>query len=348
MHRRSLLAGAAAAASLPRFAIGQPAGSRVLRFVPQANLTCIDPIWTTANITRNHGFMVYDTLYGLDASFRAAAADGGRPCGVEDEGRSVTITLRDGLRFHDGEPVRAADCVASINRWMKRNPIGQKLATVLDELTRVDDRRLRFRLKRPSRMLFAALAKPANPACFIMPERIAQTDPSSSSATRSAAAPSASSATSSISGASSSMSAIRTTCRARRQAEPDRRAARWRISTASNGASSPMRRPPPPRCSRARSTGTSSRRPTIQTLLRRNRTHRGRADRPAAADWHPALQPPAPALQRQADAPGAAAGDGPGRLHDGDRRRRSARCTAPGRHLHPRHAAGERCRPRSR
>ena len=81
MHRRSLLAGAAAAASLPRFAIGQPAGSRVLRMVPQANLTSIDPIWTTANITRNHGFMVYDTLYGLDAGFRDAAADGGRPCG---------------------------------------------------------------------------------------------------------------------------------------------------------------------------------------------------------------------------------------------------------------------------
>jgi peptide/nickel transport system substrate-binding protein len=175
MHRRSLLAGAASAASLPRFAIGQPAGSRVLRMVPQANLTSIDPIWTTANITRNHGFMVYDTLYGLDAGFRdhPQMAEGHV---VEDEGRSVTITLRSGLRFHDGEPVRAADCVASIARWMKRNPTGQKLETVLDELVAVDDRRLRFRLKRAFPMLIRGLASPANPACFIMPERVAKTD----------------------------------------------------------------------------------------------------------------------------------------------------------------------------
>ena len=108
MHRRALLASAALAA-LPRFAIGQPAGTRTLRMVPQANLTSIDPIWTTANITRNHGFMVYDTLFGMDAEFRAQPqmAEGAR---TEEDGRAVTITLRTGLKFHDSEPVRAADC----------------------------------------------------------------------------------------------------------------------------------------------------------------------------------------------------------------------------------------------
>ena len=84
---------AATAAGLPRFAVGQPAGARTLRMVPQANLTSIDPIWTTANITRNHGFMVYDTLFGMDAGFRARPqmAEGAR---TEEDGRAVT-TPRD-------------------------------------------------------------------------------------------------------------------------------------------------------------------------------------------------------------------------------------------------------------
>ncbi|GAA0579415.1 ABC transporter substrate-binding protein [Craurococcus roseus] len=179
MQRRALLASAAAAtaaAGLPRFAVGQPAGARTLRMVPQANLTSIDPIWTTANITRNHGFMVYDTLFGMDAGFRAQPqmAEWAR---TEEDGRAVTIALRTGLKFHDGEPVRAADCVASIRRWMKRNPTGQKLESVVDSLEALDDRSFRFRLKRPFPMLIKGLASPTNPVCFVMPERVARTDP---------------------------------------------------------------------------------------------------------------------------------------------------------------------------
>ncbi len=176
MHRRSLLAGAAAGAVLPRFAIGQPAGSRVLKFVPQANLTSLDPIWTTANVTRNHAWLVYDVLYGMDAQFRPQPqmAEGHT---VEDDGRVYTFTLRPGLRFHDGEPVRAVDCVASLKRWMKRNSNGQKLEPLVAELTALDDRRLRFRLTRAFPRLLPSLASPSNPAAFIMPERIAATDP---------------------------------------------------------------------------------------------------------------------------------------------------------------------------
>ena len=176
MRRRDLLAATAAAAALPRFAIGQPASARVLKFVPQANLTSLDPIWTTANVTRNHAWMVYDALYGMDAQFRpqpqmAAGHD------VADDGRVCTITLRPGLRFHDGEPVRAIDCVVSLRRWMKRNSMGQRLETVLDKLEALDDTRLRFVLQKPFPRLIAALASPSNPAAFIMPERIARTDP---------------------------------------------------------------------------------------------------------------------------------------------------------------------------
>ncbi len=151
------------------------AASSVLRMVPQANLTSIDPIWTTANITRNHGFMIYDTLYGLDSGLNphpqmAAGHD------ITDDGRTVTVTLRDGLVFHDKEKVRAIDAVTSLRRWMKRNPYGQTLERRVDELSAVDDSRLRFRLKKPFPLLFDALASIGN-AAFVMPARIAATDP---------------------------------------------------------------------------------------------------------------------------------------------------------------------------
>ncbi len=179
MNRRDLLRGSAAAgavAALPRVATAQAPANRVLKMVPQANLTSLDPIWTTANITRNHGHMIYDSLYGLDASFapQPQMAEGHV---LDDGGKVVTITLRPGLKFHDGEPVRAQDVVPSITRWMKRNPFGQKLETVIDALEVVDDRRIRFKLKRPFPLLFKALGQVSNSPAFIMPERLARTDP---------------------------------------------------------------------------------------------------------------------------------------------------------------------------
>ena len=174
MKRRDLMA-VGAAASLAGPALAQPA-NRVLKFVPQANLTSLDPIWTTANITRNHGHMIYDSLYGIDADFNPQPQMAAGHVS-EDGGRTIIITLRDGLKFHDGEPVRAQDVVPSINRWMRRNPFGQKLATVTDAIEVVDDRRVRFRLKRPFPLMFAALGQVSNSPAFIMPERLANTDP---------------------------------------------------------------------------------------------------------------------------------------------------------------------------
>ncbi|MFC7736002.1 ABC transporter substrate-binding protein [Roseomonas sp. GCM10028921] len=177
--RRRVLGAAGAAALAPfagaRPALAQPAGARVLKMVPQANLTSLDPIWTTANITRNHGYMVYDNLYGMDAGFRPQPqlAEGHV---VEEDGKRVVITLRQGPKFHDGEPVRAADAVQSLRRWMRRSPSGQKLAEFVDEVSALDDRRLQFRLKRSFPFLFSALAQVSNSPAFIMPERIAQTD----------------------------------------------------------------------------------------------------------------------------------------------------------------------------
>ena len=179
MLRRNLLgAGAAAGASslLPRFAIAQPANSRVLRFIPQSDVGTLDPIVTTAYVTRNHAFLIWDTLYGLDADLKPQPqmVEGHT---VEDDGKRWTLTLRSGLRFHDGEPVRAQDCVASIRRWQRRDPLGQELAARTDDLLATDDRTIVFRLKKPFPLLPDALGKVGTPVPFMMPERLANTDP---------------------------------------------------------------------------------------------------------------------------------------------------------------------------
>jgi peptide/nickel transport system substrate-binding protein len=172
MHRRTLLTGAGAA-MLARPAIAQPA--KVLRVVPQASLTALDPIWTTALVTTGHGFAVFDTLYSLDDKLRVQPqmAQGHE---VSSDGLTWRIKLRDGLRFHDNEPVRAIDCVASLMRWSKRDSFGQTLARFVDTWEAEDDRTIRIRLKRPFGPLLEALAKPASVVPFIMPERLAKTD----------------------------------------------------------------------------------------------------------------------------------------------------------------------------
>ena len=180
MRRRQLLgtAGAAgAAAALSRPGLAQTAGgARVLRFAPIADLGVLDPIVTTTYITRNHGYLVWDTLYGLDEAVRPRPqmAEGHT---VEEDGRRVSIRLRPGLRFHDGEPVLARDCVASIRRWGARDSLGQTLLALTDALEAPDDRTVLFRLRRPFPLLFDALAKTSPPVCFVMPERFARTDP---------------------------------------------------------------------------------------------------------------------------------------------------------------------------
>lgn len=176
MRRRSLLAqglasGAAAALAGPRLAAAQGApGRRTLRFVPQADLALLDPIHSVAFVTRNHSLMVYDTLYGWDADLKARPqmAAGHR---VENDGRLWLITLREGLKFHDGEPVRAQDAAASIRRWATRDAFGQALMAATDAVDAADDRTIRLRLKRPFPLVPDALAKVGTHLCAIMPER---------------------------------------------------------------------------------------------------------------------------------------------------------------------------------
>ena len=178
MDRRTFLKGSAAiglaAPQVARPALAQ--GAKVLRFVPQANLANFDPIWGTQYVVRNAGTLVWDMLYGVDDQLKPQRQM------VESEevsGDKLTWTfrLRPGLKWHDGEPVLARDVVASLNRWMARDPIGIMIRGVQDELAATDDRTFRWRLKKPFPKLLYALGKTNAPMALMMPERIARTDP---------------------------------------------------------------------------------------------------------------------------------------------------------------------------
>jgi peptide/nickel transport system substrate-binding protein len=115
------------------------AQQKVLKFIPQADLRILDPITTTAYITRNHGYMIYDTLFATDAKFQVQPQMVDK-YEISPDKLTYTFTLRDGLKFHDGQPVRSADCIASVERWAKRDALGQKLAEATEAWEAVDDK----------------------------------------------------------------------------------------------------------------------------------------------------------------------------------------------------------------
>ena len=167
MRRRDLLT-AAPAVALATPSLAQ--GKKPLRFIPQANLTSVDPIWTTAVVTYEHAYMVYDKLYGWDGTqIRPQMAAGHE---VSQDELTWTFTLRDGLMFHDKEPVLAKDCAQSIRRWGSRDSFGQVLMRYVNEVVPVSDKKFEIRLKkRCPQLLFGFGARQS----FIMPERVAMT-----------------------------------------------------------------------------------------------------------------------------------------------------------------------------
>ena len=160
--------------SLAPAALAQASG-KTIKFIPEADLRSLDPIWTTAYITRNHGYMVYDTLFALDEHFKPQPqmVDTWK---VSDDKLTYTFTLRDGLKFHDGTPVRSADCIASLARWMKRDVLGQAVAEAVGEMKAADDKTFAIVLKKPFPLLLEAIGKLSSNVPFIMPERLAKTD----------------------------------------------------------------------------------------------------------------------------------------------------------------------------
>jgi peptide/nickel transport system substrate-binding protein len=177
MHRRELLKAAGASlATLAAPRIGRAEKASKLVFVPTENLGVLDPVVTQIRSTRNHAYLVFDTLYGIDTSWMAQPqmVEGHQ---VEGDGLTWTLRLRDGLRFHDKEPVLARDVVASIRRFAARISFAGALMAVTEELSAPDDRTVRFRLKRPFPHLPEALAGPGGIVPAIMPQRLAATSP---------------------------------------------------------------------------------------------------------------------------------------------------------------------------
>src|SRR3954451_8507391 len=154
MDRRTLLKGVAGAGMLALTgrlsapALSQGSAARTLRFVPQANLANFDPIWGTQYVVRNAAALVWDTLYGVDEKLEPQRQMVESEA-VSSDGLTWTFRLREGLKFHDGEPVLAKDAVASITRWMPRDSMGQMLRAIQSELVAVDDRSFRWVLKKP-------------------------------------------------------------------------------------------------------------------------------------------------------------------------------------------------------
>jgi peptide/nickel transport system substrate-binding protein len=175
MHRRDFLK-ALAVTTLPMPAIAQSNKRSTLRFIKNQNLGSIDPIWTTAAATQDFGFMVFDVLVGVDENY-VPKPQMAESWSIEDGGRTYIFKLRSGLKFHDGEPVRSADCVASIKRWSTRDVAGQIVAGVTESMDVMDVKTFRIRLKKPFPLLLDALGKLSPASCLIMPERLANTDP---------------------------------------------------------------------------------------------------------------------------------------------------------------------------
>jgi peptide/nickel transport system substrate-binding protein len=172
-HRRTVLKALAATtvAGLAAPRIVRADAATTLRYVPRFDPGVLDPHWSTSGSTRTHGFMVYDTLYGLDDAqqpqFQMLQGHV-----IEDDGLRWTLTLRPGLRFHDDTPVLARDCTASIRRWAGRDLFGQELMAATDDLSAPDDNTIVFRLKRKFPLLPMALGKSQGAAPLIIPERI--------------------------------------------------------------------------------------------------------------------------------------------------------------------------------
>ena len=171
-----------------RGALGLAALAATLAFAPataaettlkvslHSDLKIVDPVWTTALISTHHGMMIYDTLFALDRNLQVKPQMVDRWT-VSDDKPTWTFTLRDGLEWHDGQPVTAEDCIASLKRWGAKDGMGQKLMSFIAELTAADAKTFVMKLKQPYGLVLSTLGKPTSNIPFMMPKRVAETDP---------------------------------------------------------------------------------------------------------------------------------------------------------------------------
>src|SRR5260370_12144515 len=170
--RRFLLASAVVLAAVSASSI---ASAQTIKVVMHSDVKALDPVWSGAYITRNHAYMIYDTLFAIDEKLQV------KPQMVDssttsDDGLTWTFKLRDRLEWHDGTPVTSEDCVASLKRWSARDSMGQKLALSLQDYKIVDPKTFQIVLKHKFGLLLEAIGKPSVTVPFMMPKKIAETD----------------------------------------------------------------------------------------------------------------------------------------------------------------------------
>src|SRR5215467_6495862 len=173
---RKSIATVVAAASIAGMMGAAPAEAQTLKVVMHSDLKILDPIWTTAYIVRNHGYLVWDTLFAVDEKFEV------KPQMVDKYDVSAdkltwTFTLRDGLQWSNGTPVTSEDCIASIKRWGVRDSMGQKMMASVQGFEVVDPKTFKMTMKEPYGLVLQSLGKPSSNVPFMMPKKTAETDP---------------------------------------------------------------------------------------------------------------------------------------------------------------------------
>jgi peptide/nickel transport system substrate-binding protein len=180
MNRRDLMKGtaaAAAAAALPASAQAQGAAPKgVLKVIPHAALTTLDPVATTGYIVRDHGYMIWDTLFAMNDKLEVQPQ---MASGVEVSADKLTyrIGLRDGLAWHDDTPVTSADCVPSLERWGKVDGMGQRLMSYVEGISADGPKTIVIKLKRPYGSVLESIGKLSTNVPFMMPKRFAEKPP---------------------------------------------------------------------------------------------------------------------------------------------------------------------------
>jgi len=174
ISRRNVLRGAAAGAVTVAAPFVHAQNWQSLRFVAHADLKILDPVWTTAYITRNHSYLVYDTLFGTDENLRVRPQMVERTIVSSDATRYI-FTLRDGLRWHDGQLVVSEDCVESLKRWGKKDRFGQLLMAHTGKIAPIDKKTFTLELAERFGPVLDALGKPSSNVPFMMPARLAAT-----------------------------------------------------------------------------------------------------------------------------------------------------------------------------
>jgi peptide/nickel transport system substrate-binding protein len=168
--------GAAVVGLTAAVGVGSASAEKVFRFVPWNDMKGIDPIVSIAYPERNHGYLIYDTLFAINSKneIKPQMVD---TYTVSPDGNTHDFKLRAGLKWHDGQPVRAIDCVTSLQRWGKRDPVGRLMFDAMESLTVTSEDSFKMVFKRPFGQVLPALAKIGAPNAFMMPERVAKGDP---------------------------------------------------------------------------------------------------------------------------------------------------------------------------